>query len=585
MLEGLSDYKTLMSRFSAIKKTYSKNTDLIEVKIAILAGSTVGILKDFLETFLLLYNIRSVFWEGSYNRVFEESVFENEELDRFHPDFVYIHMSNRNLDFHSQRSFNGPEAVDEYFDKLKTIWDSLKKKYNCSIIQNTFEYYPYRVIGNSARYNGNGLLFCVDRLNSKIAEYSGCHEHILLNDLNYLSSYYGLSGWYNDNFWYLYKYPFDMKVMPAIAANIAALIKAVSGKNKKSLILDLDNTLWKGEIGEIGTDRIEMTSETAGGEQFQLFQKYLLMLQKHGILLNICSKNDHEEAIKGLRTPGTTLLESDFTIKKINWEEKYKNIIEILSELNLGNDSSVFIDDNAIELDSASEFVKGLETIEADNVSSVIARLENEHFFEMVRSNREDLERAKYYEDNRQRTIEQSRFTDYGEYLRSLNMSCIISPITESNMDRALQLINKTNQFNLNASRLARPEIYDIMTDNDTITLTGRLIDKFGDNGIVTILIAKLIDDTAYIDTWVMSCRVFKRDLEYAIWAVLLKETKKRGMKKIVGMYKSTEKNQKYASFYTSLGLKNSTVADGRIEFSANLEDIDVVHDFYIELC
>lgn len=564
---ALDDYRTMMENKGKLKEEYAERKDLMSVKIAILAGATVGVLKEFLEVFLYQYGIRAEFLEGDYNRVYEEAVFDNQRLEEFKPDFIYIHMNNYNLEFDTQER----DDINQIYEKLVQIWDSLYSKYRCYVIQNNFEYYLFRVIGNASRYLKGGLIYSVDEINRKISDYAEGHSWFLLNDLNYLSAAIGLEKWYNNNLWLLYKYPFDISVQPKIASNLASLIKSVYGKNKKAIITDLDNTLWKGIIGEIGCEKIEMGNETAYGEQFRKIQGYLSRLCRYGIILNICSKNDYETGISGLEKEGSLLKPEDFIVKKINWEDKYKNVKQILSEINLGEEAAVFIDDSAVECSSVQNFLAGISTVQVKNPQYLIGQIEDSHFFEVTHPSGEDRNREEYYHQNQLRETEQEKFVDYDEYLGSLGMLCQISGMNDNNIERIIQLSNKTNQFNLTNWRLNVQDADKIRREDNYITLSGKLMDKYGDNGIVSVIIAKYESNSAHILLWIMSCRVFKRGLEYAMWNEFKKECDKRGIDRIYGVYRKSRKNQGVREFYCQLGFQ-------KVEEKA-YEEIWVIND------
>jgi len=566
----LTDYETMMKNKQELKSKYAGREDFIPVKIAILAGSTVGILKEFLEIFLYQYGIKAEFLEGDYNRVYEEAVFPNLELEQFKPDFVYIHVNNYNLKF----DLKTDSGVDGKFNRFEEVWKSLREKYNCYVIQNNFEYYPYRIIGNASRYLENELVYSVDEINRKISDYARNNSWLLLNDLNYLSAMTGLEHWYNDRFWMLYKYPFDLTVQPKVASNLAALIKSVLGKNKKTVITDLDNTLWKGIIGEDGVDKIQIGNETAHGEQFLKIQNYLWNLRQYGIILNISSKNDYETGLAGLNKEESILKPEHFIAKKINWEDKWQNIKELLSEINLGSEAAVFLDDSIVECDSVKSFLPEISVIQAKDSQYLISQLEESHFFEILHYAEEDKQRQTYYQQNQKRQDEQKKFADYHMYLKSLQMKCKMSHLNEGNMDRVVQLSNKTNQFNLTNWRLTQQDVSNIYNDDSYITILGKLIDKYGDNGIVSIIIAKQENDCAHILLWVMSCRVFKRGLEFAMWNELRKECVNRGIHSIYGYYHMSQKNSKVKDFYEMLEFsKIKSDSEGNDEWK--LEDIE----------
>lgn len=581
----LLDYKTLIEKGPEIRSACLKENNPYKIKIAVLAGSTVGVIKEFIETFLSLNNIQCEFWEGEYNRIYEDSMFDNTELTEFHPDFIYLHMTNKNLPFDCEADLNAEESAEKEFERLCTIWGSLYLKHGCKIIQNTFEYYPYRIIGNASRYAKDGLVAVIDSLNSKVTAFAREHSYMLLNDLNYISANEGLKKWYNSNLWFLYKYPFDMSVMPSVAMNIAAIIKSASGKNRKMVITDLDNTLWKGEIGELGPGGIEVGQDTPNGEQFQHIQIYLRNLKRHGVLLNICSKNDYETGLSGLETFGSVLKPDDFTEKRINWEDKYYNIQDILKCLNLASDSAVFIDDNKMELESVKAVFPDMFVVRMKNADSFIQNMENYHFFECTENSEEDQKRSEYYKTNQMRDKAELTYANHEEFLKSLRMKCIVSSINKDNINRVVQLANKTNQFNMTTKRMSLADMEAIINDPSYVTITGRLQDRYGDNGLVSVIIAKITGDSAEIILWIMSCRVFRRNMEYAMWSELLKELKAKGIKRIFGYYIETAKNGKVKNFYGQLGFNQVSESNltHKWEYIVNKKNV-VIPDFLIDI-
>ena len=340
--------------------------------------------------------------------------------------------------------------------------------------------------------------------------------------------------------------------------------------------------MWKGIIGEIGCEKIEISNETANGEQFRKIQSYLSNLRRYGVILNICSKNDYDVGISGLNKEESILKPESFIVKKINWEDKYQNVRQILSELNLGEEAAVFIDDNAVECDSVQNLLDGVSTVQVKNAQYMISQMEENHFFEIIHLSGEDQNREGYYKQNQLREKEQKKFTDYKEYLSSLNMICQISGIDDHNIERIVQLANKTNQFNLTNWRLTMQDAEKVQRDKDFIVLSGKLADKYGDNGIVSVVIAKRKEDSAQILLWIMSCRVFKRGLEYVMWNELWKECNRQGVKTIYGVYQESKKNQNVKDFYGQLGFQkieknNNEEIVWRITNIQNLKEIQTM--------
>lgn len=545
------DYSYLMQQKNRKKEQLLQTGDLLEKKIAVLCGSTFGVIKDFLEIFLLHYGIRPIFFVGEYNRFYEESVFYNEELKQFDPDIIFLHITNRNLLWNYK--FN---TLNNEKQRLQEIWNGLEEKFHCIIIQNNFEYFKYRMIGNAARINEDGDIKYIEEINQYVSEYCKINAHFYLNDINFLSSYVGLRNWFDEKIWNLYKYPMSMLEMPRYAFNIANIIKSLYGKNKKTIITDLDNTLWGGEIGEVGVDNIKLGQETAQGEAFESMHRYLKYLQVHGIILNICSKNEYDTGIGGICSAKSILKENDFAVKKINWKNKAENIKEILEELNLLESSAIFMDDSLAECDSVKSLLPGIETVLVEEAKKFLEEMDELSFFEITQETQEDQMRSQYYADNLERNKEQKLYKDYDEYLKALNMVCYVDNVCDKNKERVVQLLNKTNQFNFLTRRYTLEELMEQVDVSGVKTYVLELEDKFGNNGIVSVAVLYIEEKRAHIHDWIMSCRVFERGLEFVMLEQICETCLNRNINSLYGYYRGTAKNIKISDFYQKMGFE-----------------------------
>lgn len=568
-LEYPFDNLFILNNKKSLKKSLLNLDNFIQKNIAILSGSTIGEIKNILEIFLLNYGIKANFFEGQYNRFYEEGAFFNKELKEFCPDIIYIHTTNKNISEFPQINDTDDEInlkLDNEFKKFKDIWDNLKAIYNCTIIQNNFELLQYRLMGNMDIYNKNGSLNFINELNQKFYNYARNASNFFINDINYLSAYYGLEKWFENSYWYLYKYALSLEAIPLLCYNIASIIKSLLGKNKKSLILDLDNTLWGGIIADDGLENIKLGLDSPEGMIFYDFQKYIKGLSRLGISLNVCSKNEEDAAYLGFNHRFSILNKNDFISFKANWNEKYKNILEISNEINIGTDSMVFIDDNPVERDIVKNNISDISIIELTKPEGYLNMLDKSNFFELTILSNDDKSRNEFYKANIQRNLNSANFKDYNLYLKSLNMKCEIETINETNILRVTQLINKTNQFNFTTKRYTESEIKFISNSESYFTLSIRLKDKFGDNGIVSVVIASIHSEYVKIDSWVMSCRVFKRNLEFTVFDEIIKKCVDLNVNKIRGIYIPSKKNIIIKDFYNSLGFKKIEQVDN-IEF------------------
>lgn len=541
-----------------LKRELLKQANLVPTRIAILGGSTTSEVKSMLELFLLAQGIEPTFYESGYKRYFEDVQFENPELWNFKPDIVLIHTTWHNLSEFPQPLESEVEVdgrVSREMGRFESMWEKIHVELGAIIIQNNFDLPRLRPLGNLEASESFGSVNFVLRMNAEFAKYARNHSRFLINDILYLSAQVGQAAWFRQSYWYNFHMALSPTASVALGHNVAAIIKSVYGKSKKCLVLDLDNTLWGGVIGDDGLDNLILGKDHPVGEAFLDFQRYVKDLQRRGIILAVCSKNDAENAKEGFSHPDSVLKLEDFTVFKANWNTKPDNIREIASELNIGLDSIVFVDDNPAERALVQQ---QLPEVAVPNVGSEVSAfaeiLEHERYFEVDKVVQDDLSRAAYYSSNAERSAGQSKFANYGEFLASLEMSAEIASFRPVYLERITQLINKTNQFNLTTRRYTSGEVEAIAQDPSFINLYGRLSDKFGDNGLVSVLIGQLRDETLRLDLWLMSCRVLKREMECAMFDALIEQCQVRGIRKIVGVYIPSKKNSMVAGHYASFG-------------------------------
>ncbi len=389
-----------------------------------------------------------------------------------------------------------------------------------------------------------------------------------INDIQYLSALVGIDNWFSETTWYAYKYCVDTPYIATLCHSISNIIKSIFGKNKKCVVTDLDNTLWGGIIGDDGPEGIVLGSETPTGMAYSAFQAYLKQLADIGVTLCVCSKNEEKNALAGFERSDTTLKRDDFLCFKANWDPKHLNIVDIAKQINIGTDAIVFTDDNPAEREIVSSHLSGVSVPEFVSPETYVKTLDRAGFFEVTALSDDDKARTQMYKDNLQRAEMEQSFGDYTDYLKSLEQHAEIAPFDEQYAERITQLINKTNQFNLTTKRYTASEVKAVMSDSGYITIYGRLVDKFGDNGIVTAIIAKVTGDTADIELWIMSCRTFKRHLEYAMFDALIEHCNKLGIKKITGHFYPTAKNLLVCDFYDKIGFgKVQEEENGNLHF------------------
>ena len=557
-LEYPFDGRYLIKKKKSLKRELlSTDKQFTEKKIAVLGGSTTHDIAAVLELFLLNEGIKPVIYESEYAKYWEDVMFENPELKEFKPDLVYIHTTNRNITQFPKPGM-AKEDIDTLleadFNRFKVMWEKIAADYNCPIIQNNFEFPTYRLLGNQDCCLMEGRVNYINRLNLKFTEYAANTKDFYIEDIQYLSAQYGLDDWADPLYWHMYKYAVSMEAIPTLSYSVSRIIKSLYGKNKKVLTLDLDNTLWGGIVGDDGPENLAIGPETSMGQVYSEFQEYVKSHKDIGVILTVDSKNDEENALAGLNHPDGVLKPEDFIVIKANWDPKSKNLVDTANELNLLPESFVFVDDNPAEREIIKSQVPFAAVPDIGNVENYIKAIDHAGYFEVTKLSADDAKRNEMYKANAERAKMQASFTDYGEYLDSLEMKGIIDSFEPIFLDRITQLTNKSNQFNLTTKRYNRTEIEEVSSSEDYIELYGKLIDKFGDNGVVSVCIGRVNGEELDMDLWLMSCRVLKRDMEFAMMDTLVARAKSRGLKKIKGYYYPTAKNNMVREFYALMG-------------------------------
>ena len=578
-LEYPFDPEWILKKKKALKRELLQNTQqtFLEKNIAILGGSTTRDIRDILELFLLNYGIRPCFYESEYNQYYADGMFPNPALEEFHPDILYIHTTNRNIEqypsLEDDRTLVTQKLQAEY-ERFRALWEHLHAVYGCPVIQNNFEPPFYRLLGNRDASDHRGRWNYIQRLNQMFYEYADTHQDFYIHDICYEAADYGLERWSDPFYWNMYKYAMCVPAIPYTAFQLARIIKSIFGRNKKVLNLDLDNTLWGGVIGDDGPENIEIGQETSLGQTYAEFQDYLKQHKKLGVLLSVNSKNNEEMALSGLERADSVLKREDFVAFRANWEPKSHNLYATAEELKLLPESFVFVDDNPAEREIVRQEVPGAAVPEITKVEEYIRVLDRSGFFEVTNFSEDDLKRNEMYLANEQRNRMQKNFSDYGDYLRSLEMKAGIGAFDPAYFSRIAQLTNKSNQFNLTTHRYSQSEIEQIAADPQYLTLCGRLEDKFGDNGVVSIVIGRKEKDVLHIELWLMSCRVLKRDMEYAMMDTLVKQCRDCGIRQIYGYFYPTAKNAMVKDFYALQGFeKLEEDADGNAKWSFRIPE------------
>ena len=557
-MRGEMPLDELLLRRKAVRRQLLAREGLKEIRICVLGGTTTNELVDLAEILLLRCAFKPIFHQSEYGRYYEDAVLEPQLIAEFKPDIVYVHTGSQNI-----QQFPPISCTEEAFDgfvtaelsRFKTIWDSIMGAVNCQIIQNNFDLPAQAILGNFDVISPGGAARFVLELNRRFSLEAAKNTRLTLQDLAGISAHVGLNQWYDWERWYSYKILNTVEASYAIASSLTSLVRAIYGKTSKVLVLDLDNTLWGGIIGDDGPDKIVIGRETPLAEAYTAFQEYCLKLRERGVLLAVCSKNSEDVAKQGFSHPDSVLKLEHFSAFKANWEPKHENILAIAQELNLGVDSFVFVDDNPAERAIVEAQIPGIAVPDVGNdPSRYIAILEAGRHFEPLTLGKEDHTRAQLYAENSQRASLEARFSNYGEYLDSLEMVAEIDTFNCTYMERIAQLTNKSNQFNLTTRRYTLAEIEAAAHDSNCVGIYGKLTDRFGDNGLISVVLGSIDGEDMNLDLWLMSCRVLKREMEIAMLDGIALRAKARGLRRLIGTYLPTAKNSMVSDHYEKLG-------------------------------
>jgi len=549
-------------KFEATFKNHKeliKEKNYKQVKCAFITNFNL----DFIYPSLFCSGIRSgIFFEiykSEFNTSIQDALAENTELSKFNPSYLIIYV---NLDFFDPKF---PCNLKNQND-LEVLF-SIAMKYSRLGTKIIFANLTENSSSNFGDYdllNDNSIRFNVRELNNRV--YKFCKDNnFLLFDTNYLSSSIGSKEFFSLKNQLISKSPYNFDYIPLLTDKLSKIISSSLGLQKKCLVLDLDNTLWGGVIGDDGMSGIELGNNSAIGEAYLMLQKYILQLKNQGVILAVCSKNNHDVAIDVFRNhPEMIIKETDIAHFMINWNDKASNIVNIANTLEIGLNSIVFLDDNPVEREIVREHLPDVFVIEVDNDPlSLFVNLSQSSCFEQVNFTNDDLNRNQDYQNKRKRNELLEVSVDYVSFLKNLKMNIIISNFQEIDATRISQLVLRSNQFNLTTKRYSLNQILSLMEDKNFITLQARLSDKFGDNGLISLIIIEKKDNSFFIDTWIMSCRVLKRDVEHCMMNAIVKLAKSFSVSQVYGEYIATKKNNLVKDHYKTLNFKTNPI-DGK---------------------
>jgi FkbH-like protein len=531
---------------------------LTPFRLGVLSNSTVDFIVPALVASAARHGIALTCASGDYDQVLQDALSPDSAIHRAKPDAVLVA-----IDFRAVRLSGGvasagtdASAVQSAHSYLETVRSGIKANSQAICIFQSFAPPPERLFGSFDRVLRGTLRSTIDELNAALAEMIRGSEDVLL-DVAGIAETVGLADWHSPIQWNLAKLPFANTFLPLYADHVGRILGALRGKSRRCLVLDLDNTLWGGVIGDDGLHGIQCAQGDPTGEAYLSVQRLALELRERGIVLAVSSKNHDEVARLPFRNHAEMLLKEDhIAVFQANWNDKATNIKAIAEELALGLESLVLLDDNPLEGGLIRQIVPQVAVPELPSDPALYARtLAAAGYFESVVFSDEDLKRASYYQDNARRVTLQKTAGDVDAYLASLNMEITFQPFDQTGRARITQLINKSNQYNLTTRRYTETEVAAMESDPECLTMQVRLADAFGDNGMISVVICRRRPhETWEIDTWLMSCRVLGRRVENMVLQELLEHARRQGIRRLIGSYRPTERNKLVEHHYSKLG-------------------------------
>lgn len=547
-----------MISFKDLKSALKKDlTGLPSIKVSLVGDTATQFLATSIRGEGALRGYYVDMFEADYNQVEQQVMDPTSDL--------YVHNAKYNIFFQSTH-----KLLEKYSLLPASEWGNLAGerlafvRTICETVPGKIIYYNYPEIGDGVfgSYENkvpSSFVYQVRKINLGLMELAQEFPNLFICDLSEIQAKYGRDFFFDSSVYVSTEMVLSIDALPIIASRTLDIICAIEGKFKKCLILDLDNTVWGGVVGDDGWENIQVGHGLGIGKAFTEFQEWVKKLKNRGIIVCVCSKNDEDKAKEPFeKNPEMVLKLDDIAVFVANWDNKADNIRTIQSILNIGFDSMVFLDDNPFERNMVRENVPGVTVPELpEDPGDYVEYLYSLNLFETASYSSADKDRTKQYQVEAKRVSSAKAFTNEADFLKSLNMVSVVKGFDSFNTPRVAQLSQRSNQFNLRTIRYTDADIEALAKDPDVIDLSFTLEDKFGDNGLIAVIIMKPLDnETLFVDTWFMSCRVLKRGMENFTLNTMVEKAKAAGYKRIVGEYLPTSKNKMVEHHFPDLGFK-----------------------------
>lgn len=553
-----------MLTFKELKR-YVKNSNYNypQLKVSLLGDTATQLLSIALHGTAIGRGYKLDLYEAEYNQVERQVMDPTSELYAHQAQYTIIFQSTHKLLEHFSTSNVGTRTAlaEERIAFLRHACESIQGKVIC------FNYPEIEdvVFGSYANKLEESFTYQVRKLNYELMRLSQELPNLYICDIAALQNKFGRDWLFAASVYVSTEMVLSIDALPYVASRTMDIICAIEGQFKKCLILDLDNTVWGGVVGDDGWENIQVGHGLGIGKAFTEFQQWVKKLRERGIIICVCSKNDEDKAKEVFeKNPEMVLRLDDISVFIANWENKADNIRTIQSILNINFDSMVFLDDNPFERNIVRENVPGVFVPELpEDPGDYLEYLYSLNLFETASYSSADKDRTKQYQVEAQRVVAATKFTNEADFLKSLNMLSVVEGFTPFNTPRVAQLSQRSNQFNLRTIRYTDADITCMRSDDAYACFSFTLEDKYGDNGLICVIILHKEDaDTLFVDTWFMSCRVLKRGMEHFTLNTIVEYAKQHGFKRIVGEYIPTPKNGMVAEHYDRLGFTPMVTSD-----------------------
>lgn len=547
-----------MTDFTQLKRNLKRDfSDMPVIKVSLLGDSATQFLAIAIKGMGVERGYNIDLFEAEYNQVERQVLDPTSELYEHNAKYTIVFQSTHKLleKYAMMTTEEQLRLADERLDFIRTI---------CTQVSGHIIYYNYpeiddTVFGSYSNKVQNSFTYQVRKLNYELMNLSQQYQNLFICDIASLQNKFGRNMMFDSTIYVSTEMLLSIDSLPYVASRTMDIISSIEGKFKKCLILDLDNTVWGGVVGDDGWENIQVGHGLGIGKAFSEFQQWVKKLKNRGIIIAVCSKNDEEKAKEPFeKNPEMVLKLDDISVFIANWDNKADNIRTIQSILNIGFDSMVFLDDNPFERNMVRENVPGVTIPELpEDPGDYLEFLYTQNLFETASFSNADKDRTKQYQIEAKRATAAKAFTNEADFLKSLNMVSEVKGFNKFNTPRVAQLSQRSNQFNLRTVRYTEDQITAIEKNEKYATFSFTLEDKFGDNGLIAVIIMEKIDnETLFIDTWFMSCRVLKRGMENFTLNTLVDYARTNGFKKIIGEYLPTLKNGMVKEHYPNLGFE-----------------------------